>query len=701
MPIEKLDITARPGPGSTSRYYEVWWLKSDGTEELVDRHQSDDEAWQTYINFMLAHRDELTVVQIRRPVAEVKAYGILSPDQGPDTQPPSTPQNVTGQPLNAVSIRLDWDPSTDNVGVTAYQVWRDGVPINENVPAPPFDDTGLSPSTSYSYQVAASDGAGNQSAFSSPVSVTTNPNAVPVWTIGDQGLTQGQAYSLDLDTVCSDADGDPITYTVEAGTLPAGVALSGSVISGTPTTVETQAVTLGASDGIGPIQTVVVTFDVVAEDTTPPAAPTGLTVTGVDSSSITIDWADNAEPDLASYSVYRSTDGLSFGLRQAGLTTSNYQDTGLSAGTQYWYYPTAIDDSGNESSAPAAVSATTAASGQSNAARVSSSMNGRAPSFPYNIPADPVTTQTINIAPGDSAALAAAVQTAGALINVPAGTYTTDLNFYANDVDLVMDNGATVVGNITFGFGPSGASGRNRRVRWTGGNQSGGTLTLNHFDDLMIDDVYFTTAAGLNQMSGGSNGSDDGWRRICFRRTTIDDLSTNGSGDWAFYCEGYSAGVYEDLLLLSVKFLTDGSQNNRFQGMTRFVCVDSTFNEDFNSNNGLRTGWNAASEYVTDLYFDNVIFNELYLITNTTNATFNRVHRYHLGSFFNFGDHSGTNSGVVSNSAAYGTTGTPPGTIAGIAPLTDAGNNTTGLHGGGTPTTMPDGGAVALIGAQR
>jgi fibronectin type 3 domain-containing protein len=38
----------------------------------------------------------------------------------------------------------------------------------------------------------------------------------------------------------------------------------------------------------------------------PPAAPTGLTATP-GFGSVSLDWADNAEPDLASYNVYRST----------------------------------------------------------------------------------------------------------------------------------------------------------------------------------------------------------------------------------------------------------------------------------------------------------------------------------------------------------------------------------------------------------
>jgi subtilisin family serine protease len=87
------------------------------------------------------------------------------------------------------------------------------------------------------------------------------------------------------------------------------------------------------------------------EDPTPPAAPTGLTATaGVE--AVSLDWADNAEPDLASYRVYRN------GVQVAGPTASSYQDTGLTPGVSYAYRVTAVDASGNESPPSTEVSAT-------------------------------------------------------------------------------------------------------------------------------------------------------------------------------------------------------------------------------------------------------------------------------------------------------------------------------------------------------
>ncbi len=98
-------------------------------------------------------------------------------------------------------------------------------------------------------------------------------------------------------------------------------------------------------------------------DTTPPAAPTGLTATAGDA-VVNLDWADNTEPDLASYSVYRSTtSGSGYTQIASGLTASAYSDTSVANGTTYYYVVTAVDTSGNESGYSNEASATPQASG--------------------------------------------------------------------------------------------------------------------------------------------------------------------------------------------------------------------------------------------------------------------------------------------------------------------------------------------------
>ncbi len=60
-------------------------------------------------------------------------------------------------------------------------------------------------------------------------------NRAPIWqTIPDQTWVVGVPVSLDLADYCTDPDGDALSFSLDL-TLPAGLVLVGSVISGTPT----------------------------------------------------------------------------------------------------------------------------------------------------------------------------------------------------------------------------------------------------------------------------------------------------------------------------------------------------------------------------------------------------------------------------------------------------------------------------------
>jgi len=89
-----------------------------------------------------------------------------------DTTPPSVPANVAGTAVSTTQVNLSWTAATDNIGVTGYSVFRNGIKIGVTSNTS-YQDTGLSAGTSYSYTVSAYDAAGNSSAPSSNVSVTT------------------------------------------------------------------------------------------------------------------------------------------------------------------------------------------------------------------------------------------------------------------------------------------------------------------------------------------------------------------------------------------------------------------------------------------------------------------------------------------------------------------------------------------------
>ncbi|HVW82779.1 MAG TPA: hypothetical protein VHC68_02430, partial [Candidatus Paceibacterota bacterium] len=80
------------------------------------------------------------------------------------------------------SIALAWDPSTDNVGVAGYKLYRDGLQIATTTGAS-YTDSNLAASTTYAYSIAAFDFAGNASPASPELRVTT-PGEPPI-TIGE------------------------------------------------------------------------------------------------------------------------------------------------------------------------------------------------------------------------------------------------------------------------------------------------------------------------------------------------------------------------------------------------------------------------------------------------------------------------------------------------------------------------------------
>ncbi len=99
---------------------------------------------------------------------------------GGDTQPPSTPDTPVASAVTSGSATLTWAASTDDVGVTGYDVYRapgaggGTFSLAGSAATTTFTDSGLSAATTYRYQVRARDAAGNVSASSGTVTVTTS-----------------------------------------------------------------------------------------------------------------------------------------------------------------------------------------------------------------------------------------------------------------------------------------------------------------------------------------------------------------------------------------------------------------------------------------------------------------------------------------------------------------------------------------------
>jgi hypothetical protein len=92
---------------------------------------------------------------------------------GADTSPPAAPVGLATSEITATSVRLTWSASSDNIGVTSYEISGVGI-VTRTVTGPGVKLTGLQPQTTYTVSVKARDAAGNVS-FAAAVAVTTPP----------------------------------------------------------------------------------------------------------------------------------------------------------------------------------------------------------------------------------------------------------------------------------------------------------------------------------------------------------------------------------------------------------------------------------------------------------------------------------------------------------------------------------------------
>ena len=140
-----------------------------------------------------------TVAQIEAAVNAVPAMNslvILGRDElaaiatvladAADSAAPTVPANLAAEALNATTVRLTWNVSTDSgSGVISYRIFRSGAFFKDVEQTPGLTsleaiDGNKIPLTEYSYTIEARDAAGNRSAQTTPVTVRTpEANATP------------------------------------------------------------------------------------------------------------------------------------------------------------------------------------------------------------------------------------------------------------------------------------------------------------------------------------------------------------------------------------------------------------------------------------------------------------------------------------------------------------------------------------------
>jgi hypothetical protein len=218
---------------------------------------------------------------------------------------------------------------------------------------------GAAAGTPYSSALRANDGtaSGSRNAVWDVFATGAFNTAPSIANPGDQVSSEGDSVNLPVGATDPDA-GNVLMYSATG--LPPGLwmdcltgTISGTIApgaaSGSPYTVRAS-----VGDQVVPgspsfrskwdAQTFVWTLG--APDTVPPQTPSGLVITS-DSIGLHLDWANNTEPDLAGYNVYR--DGSPSSLNPAPLTVSAFSDNTAPPGATSTYDVTAVDLAGNES----------------------------------------------------------------------------------------------------------------------------------------------------------------------------------------------------------------------------------------------------------------------------------------------------------------------------------------------------------------
>ena len=206
----------------------------------------------------------------------VNSYSFSATAQsGSDTQAPTAPSNLAVTGTTSSSVSLSWSAATDNVGVTAYDVYRNGT-LAMTVTGTTATITGLSPSTTYPFTVKARDAAGNTSAASNTATATTQAASdtqaptVPA----NLGVTGTTSSSVSLSWSASTDNVGVAAYDVfQGGTLAMSVTGTTATVSGlSPSTTYT--FTVKARDAAGNVSAASTAVSATTQAGSPP--PTGL-----------------------------------------------------------------------------------------------------------------------------------------------------------------------------------------------------------------------------------------------------------------------------------------------------------------------------------------------------------------------------------------------------------------------------------------
>jgi cell wall-associated NlpC family hydrolase/chitodextrinase len=198
----------------------------------------------------------------------------------PVATPPTVPGSLTSPARTGTSIVLNWAASTASGSIAGYNIYRNGstTPTGQTTgTGTMFTDTGLAPSTTYTYVVRARDAAGRLSGPSNEISATTNdsPPTAP-GTLTSTAKTETSialSWAASTDTggglagynIYRDGAAEPIAQTTDAGTTFNDTGLS----AGT-----THTYVVRARDATGHLSGPSSELSVTTDEPAPPPTPT-------------------------------------------------------------------------------------------------------------------------------------------------------------------------------------------------------------------------------------------------------------------------------------------------------------------------------------------------------------------------------------------------------------------------------------------
>jgi chitodextrinase len=288
----------------------------------------------------------------------------------PDTTPPSVPQDQTMSAATETSFVMSWSASTDDVGVTGYNLYLNGVRV-ATVTTTSYTYTGLTCGTTYTVALEARDAAGNVSnraqamgpastlACSSPPSPPPPPSD-PTGPEQPTGLLvdDSSPTTVSLSWNSGGANVDGYGVYVDDSRVSSTTEPRATVSGLTCGTAYTLAVDAYDDAGNRSTRATVIASTSACPDSQPPTAPANVTATSRTATSIALSWSSSTDNvGVTGYALYQS--GVLTGTTSG--TTGIF--SGLTCNTSYTLAVEAYDANDNRSAKTTVMVSTTACPG--------------------------------------------------------------------------------------------------------------------------------------------------------------------------------------------------------------------------------------------------------------------------------------------------------------------------------------------------